>query len=232
MGILDYLKDKKKKKQFTPIDLLKEKAQNTKKEPECDCVMCKNNDDIKNIRLVYVSIEDDNENGDENVIINQSPVYKIPNRMTLEDTAKLLSYINETIEFNFEVDTDSLECQKLVQKYMPHYGFETNDELNQEIINKKIASSLLTLKKSNVYIQTEYMSKKPDATLAIDLDTPEKTLDFFTVSGNWHAFKQSNIYKDYFNWFTPFTSTSEAQEIYQKCQMELPKAPVPKTMGL
>lgn len=230
MGIFDYLK--KNKSTMTPMDILRERAQNSVKSKECDCVLCKNNDDVKNFRLVYVNIEDEKETGDETVVINQSPVYKIPSGMDLEDTAKVLSYINETVEGNFETDTDTLNCQKIVQKYMPHYGFEANEELNQEIINKKIESSLLTLKKSNVYIQTEYMSKKPDATLVIDLDTPENTLNFFTVSGNWHTFKQSNMHKEYFNWFTPFVSTSEVEEIYQKCNRKLPKAPTPETMEL
>lgn len=230
MGILDYLK--KNKSTMTPMDILRERAQNSVKSKECDCVLCKNNDDVKNFRLIYVNIEDEKEMGDETVVVNQSPVYKIPSGMDLEDTAKVLSYINETIEGNFETDTDSLECQKIVQKYMPHYGFEINEELSQEMINKKIGSSLLTLKKANVYIQTEYMSKKPDATLVVDLDTPENTLNFFTVSGNWPTFKQSNMHKEYFNWFTPFVSTSEVEEVYQKCNKKLPKAPTPEAMEL
>lgn len=230
MGILDYLK--KNKSTMTPMDILRERAQNSSRKAECDCVMCKNNDDIENFRLIYVNIEGPNEENEENVVINQSPAYKIPKGVNLEDVAKVLSYINETIEGNYEIDYDTLDCQKMVQKCMPRYGFEFDEEKNKEIINKRVEESLLTLKKSNVYNQTEYMSKKTDDTLVFDLNTPEKTLNFFTVSNNWNAFKHSSMYKDYFNWFTPFVSTSEVEEIYQKCNMNLPKAPVPEVKEL
>lgn len=243
MGIMDYLKQKKKST-MTPIDILREKAELPKKE-ECNCVFCQNSDDIKNIKLVFVQLEDyTHEPSNTKMIkgiVNQSPVYKIPQGMTLEEATRVLSYVNELIESNFEIDYDSMECQKLVQKYLPNYGFEIATKETEEMQKQRLNDiNEISYHHGSNSSQQEYKYNKDDmstqitkvddgSSMHIVLNEVPNTADLFVVSGNWNEFKHSDAYPKYASWFTPLIETGEMQDLYERLNIKFPKAPMPNS---
>lgn len=254
MGIMDYLKNKNKKKStMTPIDILKEKAEIPKKE-ECNCVFCQNSDDIENIKLVFVELDGFTERrtGTNMIegIINQSPVYKIPKGMTLEEATTVLSYINETIESNFEMDYDTLACQQIIQENLPSYGFIENKEKNEEMLKQRLShkkiedekassrSAYCTTSDTKNYmthlknfdpnnLTTEILKVDDGEPLYLCVNNVSNTANLFVVKGNWNEFKHSDAYPTYASWFTPFVETSEVSDIYDRIGITLPRAPMP-----
>ncbi len=256
MGIMEYLKKKNKSKsknKMTPIDILKEKAQMPKKEA-CDCVFCQNNDEIKNIKLVFVKLDGFTEErtGTEmiNGLINQSPVYKIPDGMTLEEATRVLSYLNEIIESNFEMDYDTLECQQIIQENMPSYGFKVDKEKNEEMLKQRLErkkledekasnrSPYFTMSDTKNYMSnlvnfdphnltTELLKVDDGEPMHLCVNNVSNTANLFIVNGNWPEFKRSDAYPMYASWFTPFVATGEIRDIYERINLTLPRAPMP-----
>lgn len=257
MGIMEYLK--KKKSTMTPMDILREKAELSKKKDACNCVFCQNNDDIKNIKMVFVQLDrfTEEKTGTKMIsgLINESPVYKIPNDMPLEDVSKVLSYINEIIEANFEIDYDTLECQEIIQANLPNYGFIVDKDKNEEMQKQRLErkkiedekaskrSPYITRDDTQEYISdllnfdpykptTELLKVDNGKPMNIPVNKISNTVNLFVVNGEWDVFKHSDAYPLYANWFTPFVGTSEVQDIYQKSNLTLPRAPMPNTNNM
>lgn len=163
------------------------------------------------IRLFYISLERFSRyNGLKlflGTTVDASTVYKLPEGMTKEDAYKVISYLSETIEKENNIEPASRESMQEVAKILPKFGF------------KELSGSSKT--KANHYHSVSsgnpYYNKIADGIEEVfgSFATP-----LYTIGGDVKEFEKSDLYKDYFDWFTPNVSYEEVKQIYNNLKAE------------
>ncbi len=206
MGIMDFFK--RKKATMTPMEILRERA-NTKK--DCNCASClqANGIDVENadkIRLTYVAIEKFNSYFDGQdkfgTTYNVSSPFKLPEGMTLQEAYRVVSYISELVEREYHKEPASNNSVALTSNMLDDYGF-----VKQEGHPHGYSHTTGDYSRRGKYIEP---------VPAIE------TVDLFTVGGDFNEFKKSNLYKQYFEWFTEGVTFEEIQKLYSRLGLELP----------
>ena len=207
MGILDFLKSKKNltcdprknpfkeetKEPFGPMERLKDKA--AKSYP-------------KAIRMIYVGLKQYRSyTGQESLgeHYNRCSPYIPPEKMSLNDICKVVSYLSDYIEETFDIEPASQESVVKTSTTLEQFGFTkipTNDRGYTHITSDYYWGKKL--------IRNDKRSPIP----AID-----GVVDLFTVEGFDH-FKNSDLYDRYFNWYEEATTQEEIQSIYDKLGLD------------
>lgn len=208
MGILDFWKRKKNltcdpsknplKEEdgiFGPIEKLKDKA--AKSYP-------------KAIRMIYVGLHQYKSAWDGEQRLgehyNRCSPYTPPEKMSLNDICKVVSYLSDYIEETFDIEPASQESVVRTSTTLEQFGFTkipTNDRGYTHITSDYYMGRKL--------IRNDKRSPIP----AID-----GVVDLFTVEG-FDYFKNSDLYERYFNWYEEATSQEEIQAIYDKLGLDI-----------
>lgn len=207
MGILDFWKRKKNltcdpsknplKEEdgtFGPIEKLKDKA---------------NKSYPKAIRMIYVGLAQYRSyTGQESLgeHYNRCSPYTPPEKMSLNDICKVISYLSDYVEETFDIEPASMESVARTSTTLEQFGFTRIPTNNRGYIH--ITSDYYRGRK---LIRNDKYSPIP----AID-----GVVDLFTVEGFDH-FKNSDLYDRYFNWYEEATSQEEIQSIYDKLGLDI-----------
>ena len=152
------------------------------------------------IRMSYVGLEVFYRYGTNELKIGETygigKPFKIPEDMTIEDACKVISYLSEKVEEDYDLEPASESSVKKVIELLPVYGFEKIDEYQA----------------GHKHIVSKYTPTK----IKTAIQKCEGVVDLFTVGGQFDTFKNSDLYDRYFDWFTEGVSKQEVLALYRK----------------
>lgn len=159
---------------------------------------------LPKIRLYYISIESfknaayDNNSLSKTYCIS-SPFY-LPTGMTIEDACKVVSYLSKKVEREHNLEPASIPSVSAVSRQLGKYGFEKRENHEHGY--------------HHTLTEDTYMARKK--CMLPGYETIEGVTDLYTVGGDFKLFKKSDLYDNYFDWFTEGVSEEEVTEIYKK----------------
>ena len=152
------------------------------------------------IRLMYVRFEKFLGHTDSMKLattLGVSSPFMIPKGMGIENACKIVSYLSEKLEKEYNVEPASEDSVALVSRELANYGFEKL-ECDYTPGHYHSISQYHLLSK----IETEF-----DEGL-------KATTDLITYDGNKRLFKKSVLGSKYFNWFTENVTKEDVIDIY------------------
>lgn len=195
MGIIEYLKNKKKDKEMTLVarDNLAE---------------LQNGEETPAIRLYYVALEQFKRYGTNNPCIGQtygiSSPFVLPKDMSLEDACKVVSFLSDKVERENDLKPVCAKSVAMVSNILEKYGFET--------INGK--------EKGYFHTVTEYGPfQKIESGLPV-CDKMSGVVDLFSVNGDFKLFKKSKLHDRYFDWYKEGITQEQITNIYKNIHQE------------
>ena len=151
---------------------------------------------INMIRLVYVEIGSARSYGRIGVTIGASSSFALPEGMNLKEACKVISYLSEKIEKQYNLEPGCRESLARVSRILENYGFKKTNINSQGYVHM-------------------LMEVGPMRRINIPLSKVEGCANLYTVAGmDW--FRRSNLYNDYFEWFTENVKESEFNQIINK----------------
>ena len=212
MGIIEYLKNKKKEKELPLIarvdlvKLAKEREENMELGEKSILARADYTKRIPTIRLQYVALERFIPYGldAEDIKLGQtygiSSPFRLPKNMSMDDACKVISYLSEKVEAEQSLEPACEESVIRVSNILASYGFERVE----------------WAKKGHYHAVSAY---KPFKTIEVPFEEcrpVEGITDLITVGGENKMFKRSTLKENYFNWFTENVTAAEIKEIYEK----------------
>ena len=152
--------------------------------------------DINMIRLVYVEIGSSRSYGRFGVTIGASSSFVLPEGMNLKDACKVISYLSEKVEKQYNLEPGCKESLARVSRILENYGFKKTGMHTQNYLH--------------MLMQVGFMGK-----INIPLSEVEGCANLYTVAG-MDLFRRTNLYNDYFEWFTENVKESEFNQIINK----------------
>ena len=152
------------------------------------------------IRLMYVRFEKFISHEDITKLgttLGVSSPFMIPKGMSIENACKVISYLSEKLEKEYNVEPASEDSVALVSRELSKYGFEKL-ECDYTPGHYHSVSQYHLLNK----IETEF-----DESL-------KATTDLITFDGSKKLFKKSVLGGKYFNWFTENVTEKDVIDIY------------------
>lgn len=195
MGIIEYLKNKKKDKEMTLV------ARNNLAELQ-------NGEETPAIRLYYVALEQFKRYGTNNLCIGQtygiSSPFVLPKDMSLEDACKVVSFLSDKVEKENNLEPAGAKSVSMVSNILEKYGFEKIDGKE----------------KGYYHTVTEY-----DPFHKIESGLPvcnkiDGVVDLFSVNGDFKLFKKSDLHDRYFDWYSEGITQQEITKIYKNIHQE------------
>lgn len=159
---------------------------------------------IPKLRLFYVAMGTFHDGTKIGQTYGISSPYCLPHNMPYEDAFKVVSYLSEKIEREYNLEPGCEESVARVSHLLCDYGF----------------SKVESYEKGHFHITGEY---DPFRRTPVALPIANKingVIDLFTVCGNQKLFKKSELGKRYVNWFTPNVSQEKIERIYKSLNIE------------
>lgn len=211
MGIFNFFK--KNKKQDLPLIARVNLAEEMKKREEqwqfgdkSILAVADYTKRFPRIRLYYVSLGKFTRYGttEEKIgtTFNISSPFRLPIDMTVEDACKVISYLSEKVEKEYDFEPASQSSVAMVSKLLEKYGF---DKVEGHVHGYSHA------------IQEYHAQRRINVTSGHPhKEKVDGIVDLFTVGGDFKLFKKSNLNDRYFNWFTEGVTREEVEKIYEK----------------
>lgn len=162
---------------------------------------------IPKIRLYYIAVERYKEYGSNRQMLGKtygisSPFY-LPTGMSIEDACKVVSYLSEKIEREHNLEPASNGSVAAVSRILDKYGFEKKEGCPHGYSHTTSRDTLDILR-----LRREWALPGNESIAGVT--------DLFTVGGDFDLFKRSDLYENYFDWFTEGVTEEEIYEIYRK----------------
>lgn len=213
MGILSFFK--KNKKEDLPfiarVDLVELQKKREKEVEDREVSILASADFTKKlpkIRLYYVALSKFNRYAEGEIKVGQthgisSPFY-LPRGMTIEDACKVVSYLSEKVEKEFNYEPASEDSVAMVSKKLRDFGFDKKEGCPHGHFHAVGKYPLFSKIKSSFEA----------------CDEIESVVDLFSVGGDFKVFKKTELHDRYFDWFTPNVTEQEIIDIYKKINKE------------
>ena len=151
-------------------------------------------EDINMIRLVYVALGGDSRIG---VTFGASSSFVLPEGMSLKEACKVISYLSEKIEKEYNLEPGCRESLARVSRILENYGFKKTGRDYQNYLHMTM--------QLNGYNR-----------IMLPLNEVKGCANLYTLNGNSSLFRRTNLYRDYFEWFTEGVMESEFNQIINK----------------
>lgn len=161
------------------------------------------------IRLVYIYLEKYNSRMDGQnkigITWGTSGAFLLPVRMSIEEASKIVSYVSEQVEREYNLEPASIKSVEKTAEVLQKYGFKLDD--------KEFCRHHQT---------SEYHMGEVYTMLPRELNYT----DLFTIDGDFKLFKRTQEYDRYFDWFTKVVTKEEVEEICNKYFITMPNSQV------
>ncbi|MBE5739004.1 MAG: hypothetical protein E7354_04690 [Clostridiales bacterium] len=214
MGIINYLRQKKKEKLplIARVDLAELQRQREENSQLGDVSILAKADYTKRIptiRLYYTALERFNRYGTEEPKVGQtfgiSSPFRLPTEMSIEDACKVVSYLSEQVEQNNDIEPASEQSVAMVSNILSQYGFE------------RVESK----EKGHYHTVSDYLPFRKIRTDSIPVcEAIEGVTDLFTVGGDFKLFKKTDLHDRYFDWFTAGITKQDIETIYKNIRRD------------
>lgn len=168
---------------------------------------------LRHIRLIYVSFEKF-PGYDGRTKLGQtygiSSPFRLPESMTIDDACKVVSFLSEKVEKENNIEPASENSVAKVSGILTDYGFDKIEGYAHGHFHAVQEYSYGDEIVGNAHING--------------------IVNLFTVGGDFKLFKKSNLYDDYFNWFTENVTKEEIKEIFGKVVIDEDKSENIKTL--
>ena len=118
-----------------------------------------------------------------------------PQGMDLPDVCKVASYLKQKTDMEKNLEPTGLESAVALTHSLEQFGFVA---------------------------EVRYNYANPETTSQKTTKKPAKVYKLYTVVGDFNKFRATEMYKEYFEWYTPNVSEEEIKIIYQKIGQTLP----------
>ena len=129
----------------------------------------------------------------------------VPRGMSIDDACLVLSYLTEKFEKEYNYEPASQESVARLAYNLPKYGFAREFDVDENVLYHQTQSA-------RGFAKANKNNKKNKNT----------DIKLYTVGGDFNLFKKTDMYNEYFNWFTPNVTEAQVNAIYAKAGKELP----------
>lgn len=216
MGIIEYLKSKRKEKELPLIARLnlaelQEQRENELQNTENSILAAEDYaKKIPALRLYYVALEKFTSYGTNETKIGQtygiSSPFRLPHNMSMEDACKVVSYLSDKVENENDLEPACEKSVMMVSNILENYGFSKVEDVEKGHCHGVAVSEYTSFHKIQPILP---MCKKMDG-----------VVDLFTVNGDQKLFKKFEMNSRYFEWYTEGVTKDEIDDIYQNINCE------------
>lgn len=171
------------------------------------------NTKAEGLRLIYVDMAhkaDKNSDGKAEIIYGISSPFRLPKGMNIKEACFVVAYLTNMVQEEYGLERASYSNVAKVSSLLEEYGF--------------------TRLKGYQIGYSHILKDHPTPNSKVDTSDCEEidgVADLFTINGNIKMFKNSDLYKRFFGWYTTKTDPETLKKLYKKinsialpCEME------------
>ena len=220
MGLLDFIKNSKKKKveKLSVDEIKKEKMSND----SVFCIVDAKQNKAENIRLCYLSLQEFNGNDEQDtkleVNYGATCVYKAPEGMSLEEIYQIVSYVSKLNNDRYNIAPATEISMQCAGADLEHFGFKKQERHAPHYSRAHIFADY-NPNADIVKVETNNLVKT-------DL---EGVTDLMTVDGDLYLFMISDLVTKNSLWFRMRSDFEDIKQIYDRLGINIDRDGVVKT---